>query len=113
MALAGEAVLELPAASSKFDFEAELVQRVGDVTNRRLDGREVANPRERCAHAWASELLGETDVAVPEVLYVSADTKFRGHTIRKIAVTDTLHAAFNQKLFGDFPARLSHGTHKG
>ena len=33
------------------DLEAELVQRVGDVGDRRLDRREVANPRERCAHA--------------------------------------------------------------
>ena len=32
------------------DLEAELVQRVGDVGDRRLDRRELANPRERCAH---------------------------------------------------------------
>ena len=54
----------------RLDLEAELVQRVGDVSDRRLDGREVANPRERCAHRRASELRGETNVAVPEVLDV-------------------------------------------
>ena len=32
------------------DLEAELVQRVGDVGDRRLDRRELTNPGQRCAH---------------------------------------------------------------
>ena len=32
------------------DLEPELVERVGDVADRSLDRREIANPSERCAH---------------------------------------------------------------
>ena len=34
----------------RFDFEAELIERVGDVGRWRFQRRELANPAERCPH---------------------------------------------------------------